>query len=426
MPLPIRSFICWYANPDDAPSDEVMGRYDVVVGRACPPARRDAMRRLNPRVRFVVYVNAIDCYLPRGVADVEHMEGGRMRAEHGGTTHADDIFADHRDFLLRNRAGARGAPGGPRTTCAWGYHHPYDPTSRYANRFFLDPRSGWQDYYPELCARIMTAGNYDGVFCDNAGAHIEWTFENVADEMKADITDAEWARATAAMLSKVSRRVKVERPDALAFANTCGDFVLPDTDDIAPADFFRDAAIDGAMDEFFAYSATATRPEGVLPESKWREQLRSILCCEKMGRAYFAQSNGEETDHAGRIYALASFLIAAGDRSVFNYNPAPAASYYVVYRYPEWDIDLGAPLVQYESVDEALEVGHGKVYARAFERGLALVNPTAEAVTVDMPSGARRLVLAGGTLAHAGRVDWKPVTSPLTLAPRTAEILLTR
>ena len=420
----IRTFICWYGSPDETPPDEVMARYDVVVGRACPPERRAALRRLNPGIRFVVYVNAIDCYLPRGVADVEFMDAGRVRPEHGGTSHAADIFANHRDFLLRTRAGARGAPGGPRASCAWGYQRPYDPASRYANRFFLDPRSAWKDYYPRLCVSSMTAGPYDGVFCDNAGSSIEWNFESLPDDLKADVTDAEWSRAVATMLSNVDRAVKAERPDALTFANTCGDFVRRESRDIAPTEFWRHASIDGAMDEFFAYSARPGR-QAFLAEPRWREQLRSILCCEKLGCAYFAQSNGDELDHPGRIYSLASFLVGAGDRSLFNYNPAPAANYFLVYRLPEWDVDLGRPLVQYERLDDALEAGQGKVFARRFERGLVLVNPTdAPAQAIDLPPGSRRLVLSGGTLAHAGRVDWRPVSAPLTLAPHAAEILL--
>jgi len=422
--MSIRTFICWYASPPKPPADEVMSRYDVVVGRACPPERRRALRKLNADIRFVVYVNAVDCYLPPDVPDVEFLGVGEVRPEHKGTSHAREVFREHRDFLLLNRRGARERAGNPREIYTWGYQRPYDPTSRYANRFYFDPRSGWKDLYPEVCARHVAAGDYDGVFCDNAGAHIEWNFEKLEDDLKPDVTDAEWARATARMLSNVSRRLKRDRADALTFANTCGEFVRADADDIEPTDFWRDAKIDGAMDEFFAYSVRPDGTGGAHPEPRWREQVRSVLCCEKLGRAYFAQANGPDTDRAGRIYALASFLIGAGDHALFNYNPAPAANYRLVYRFPEWDIDLGRPRVQYESLDEARAAGGGGAYGREFEGGLVLVNPTAEAATVDVPKRARRLVLTGGTITQGGAVAWEEAPSSLTLAAQSAEILL--
>ena len=144
-----------------------------------------------------------------------------------------------------------------------------------------------------------------------------------------------------------------------------------------------------------------------------------------MGRAYFAQSNGDEEDHAGRIYSLASFLIAAGDNSLFNYNPAPAANYFLVYRFPEWDIDLGRPLVQYEHLDEALLDGTDNVYVRRFERGMTLVNPTDTAASdIPVPVGAGRLVLSPSAGDPDGGLTTEPVGPAMILAPRTGEVLV--
>ena len=422
--MSIRTFICWYRRQEETPPDAVMSRYDVIVGAACPPERRDALRGLNPQLRFVVYVNAIDCRVPQGLPDVEHFDTGRRAPEHAKRPFEDNVWTHHRDFFLKNRAGARGDATRPREALAWGYQQPYDPTSRHANRFFLDPRSGWKDEDPELCARVLHEGNYDGVFCDNAGPRIEWNFKNLPDDLRADVTDAEWSRAMATMLSNVSRRLKRDRPDALTFANTCGGFVREDADDVEPADFWRDAHIDGAMDEFFVCAKRPDRADAYLPESKWREQVRAILCCEKLGRSYLAQSNGDEDDHAARVYALASFLIGAGEHALFNYNPAAAATYGRVYRFSEWDVDLGRPLVQYEGLDEARAVGQGVVYARAFDRGLVMVNPSTETVTLDVAPDARRLTLTGGTLAAGGAASWEPLDAALMLPPHTAAVLL--
>ena len=80
--------------------------------------------------------------------------------------------------------------------------------------------------------------------------------------------------------------------------------------------------------------------------------------------------------------------------------------------------------MQYEGLDEARAVGQGVVYARAFEHGLVMVNPSTETVTLDVAPDARRLTLTGGTLAADGAASWDPLDAPLTLAPHTASILL--
>ena len=96
-------------------------------------------------------------------------------------------------------------------------------------------------------------------------------------------------------------------------------------------------------------------------------------------------------DHAARIYALASFLIAAGDHSCFTYNPAAGPTYPLVYRLPEFDLDLGRPLGAHERLSG--------VYVRRFERGLVLVNPGDASATLDLPAGLRRMDLSRAGLA---------------------------
>lgn len=422
--MSVKTFICWYRSPAETPSDSVMARYDLLVGRGCPADRRDVLRRLNPRLRIVAYRNVLDCRLIEGVEGFGLIPtAGQPRSDAIDGSY-NDIWRKHLDYLLKNRGGLRGASGDGRSTHAWGYQSPYDEASRDANRFFLNPLSGWKEYYGEICAAAVREG-YDGVFVDNALAHIEWIFETCPDDYKVDFTDERWAAAMAQLLACTAVRLKREFPGAPVFANTCGDFVRTDSDDIEPTPFWRDARIDGAMDEFFVYHGGATARAPYSPESRWREQVRSILCCEKLGRAFLAQSNGAEEDHAARIYTLASFLIGAGERSMFNYNPGPAATYALVYRFPEWDIDLGRPLRQYDDIDSALAAGQSRVYARQFERGLVLVNPKDIAVeNFQLPGAFRLLHLADGTFAHGGSAVWSPAGRHVTLNAHSAEILM--
>jgi len=422
----IRTFLCWYGRPAVTPPDEVMGRYSLIVGQGCAAGRREALRRLRAGIRFTAYCNAIDFRVPPDAPDVEFIRtAGEPAPEH---RHPDlalrrDLWENHRDFLLRSRLGGRGSSAEARRAYVWGYQRPYDRRSRHANRFFLDPRTGWRDHYADLCAETMAEGGFDGVFCDNAGPRIEWNFAALPAELRPEVTDAEWSAAVAAMLAGVSRRLKRQHPGALVFANTCGGFVADDADDIRPTPFWRAADIDGAMDEFFAFAAGPNRGDGYLPEATWRRQVRAILCCESLGRGYLAQSNGREDDHAGRLYALASFLLAAGARSAFNYNPAAAATYSRVYRLPEWDLDLGPPAAQYGGLAEARDAGGGAVYARRFEDGFVAVNPSDEARSVRLGGRYGQVCLEGGTIARGGTVVIRLASRGLTLGPRSAAIL---
>lgn len=386
--MSLRTFIAWYRDNPDSPPDEVMARYDVIIGGGCPPERRERIRKTNPRVRFLTYVNVIDLPLVAGIDDVAALGASPPRS---GGDFIEDIWRNHRDFLLKTRAGAKGTTTDPRRMYVWGYQALFDPSSRSANRFHLDPRSGWKDYFAERCAEIVREGGWDGVMVDNAGARCDWSFSRIADpELRPEIDDAEWGRAMSALLANVSRRVKEACPGAMVTANTCGDFVRSDGDDAEPTAFFRDSLLDGAIEEFFGHAQGANRPSYVTG-ARWREQIRSILCCERMGRSYLALANGAPENHAARTYALASFLLAAGDHSCFTYNPAAGPTYPLVYRLSEFDLDLGRPLAAHECLSG--------IYVRRFERGLVLVNPGDREATVDLPAGLRRMDLSRAGLA---------------------------
>ena len=396
-----------------------MSRYDLIIGGGCPPERREALRRLSPKVRFVSYANAIDCVLPEGIDGVERIDTGH--APHSSPL-AETVWRKHRDYLLANRLAAREPSADPRRIYAWGYQKPYDRSSRHANRFFLDPRSGWRRLYADHCAEGLTEG-YDGVFADNAGPKIEWLFAGSPEHLRPPVRNVEWAAAVAEMLAGARRRLRKDRPEALVYANTCGGFLRSDIG-IAPSAFWRAAEIDGAMDEFFAHAERGEGKENYQPMAVWTQQVRAILCCEKLGRAYLAQANGREDDHDARVFALASFLIGAGEHSMFNYNPAAAATYPLVYRLPEWDLDLGEPETQYESLDEALKAGGGDAYVRLFSAGAAAVNISDRPVTLDLERPCRQVTLEGGTIAHGGKTSTGPAAKKLELPPRSAAILL--
>ena len=121
-----------------------------------------------------------------------------------------------------------------------------------------------------------------------------------------------------------------------------------------------------------------------------------------------------------RLYYLANYLLMRGDRSYLDYFAGGPLEWY-----PEWDVDLGAPVKTGATV---ADLAMGGAYEREFANGWAAVNPTASAVTLTFPSTARLVMPQGGGAigasgAEPGSLAYESAAS-LTLQPATAAIVL--
>ena len=117
---------------------------------------------------------------------------------------------------------------------------------------------------------------------------------------------------------------------------------------------------------------------------------------------------------------LGGYLLVKGSRTYLVYFASSTLEWY-----PEWDLDLGAPLTQPAALDELAWNG---VYRREFEKGIVLVNPGTRSVQVDLGMPFRRVEPRGGGQVPAsgvpsGTLGLSPVTT-VVLSPKSADVFL--
>ncbi|HMC95454.1 MAG TPA: putative glycoside hydrolase, partial [Polyangia bacterium] len=121
-----------------------------------------------------------------------------------------------------------------------------------------------------------------------------------------------------------------------------------------------------------------------------------------------------------RLYYLANYLLVRGDKTYIDYFAGGPLEWY-----PEWGIDLGAPVKTGATV---ADLAVGGAYEREFAKGWAAVNPGASSVTLTFPAGARLATPQGGGAIDAagdepGTIAYTAVTS-VTLPAHAAAIVL--
>lgn len=125
------------------------------------------------------------------------------------------------------------------------------------------------------------------------------------------------------------------------------------------------------------------------------------------------------TNRELRRYFHGIYLLVRGPRTFLDYHAANALEWY-----PEWSIDLGAPLETGKSIDELVDAGG--LFVRRFEKGWVYVNPTDNAVPATFESVVNRVVATGGGTVFAKGVEPGELTEVVVdffkVEPHSAEI----
>jgi hypothetical protein len=117
---------------------------------------------------------------------------------------------------------------------------------------------------------------------------------------------------------------------------------------------------------------------------------------------------------------LANYLLVKGNRTYLFHFAADTLEWY-----PEWEIDLGAPVAAPTNADALAWQG---VYRRDFAKGSVLVNPGTVAISVTLAVPMQRIDPQGGGAVPADGTVTATVASTavtsLSLAPGSGAILL--
>lgn len=158
--------------------------------------------------------------------------------------------------------------------------------------------------------------------------------------------------------------------------------------------------------------------------SDWVLQMNRALSLTRPGHIVIAQSYPSAGNVQARMFALGSYLLIKGRHSFINLDIGIVAQWF-----PEYGLDLGQPRDPLPSQIAALRSRSG-LYVRQFAHGIVLVNPGATtaryAVRGRLSSVEPR---GGGALpANASTSEWglirRPVSGSVTLAPHSAQVLL--
>ncbi len=165
-----------------------------------------------------------------------------------------------------------------------------------------------------------------------------------------------------------------------------------------PSDY---ANLDGAMIEGFAEWGNGK----YFDPSDWELQLNRLLPLVRADKIIIGQTYPAETDVNERLFVLGTYLLIKGTRTYINLDTAMEPEWF-----PEYAIDLGAPLDALPVDISSYLEPTWQVYVRHYAKGLVLVNP----------SSTTRNINLGGTYYRANPSGGGPVpddgTAPGTIS----------
>ncbi len=221
----------------------------------------------------------------------------------------------------------------------------------------------WNDYLPEFVAReILSSNLWDGVFYDNAWESASWMPAGDEVDLNGDgqaetITtlDQKWREG----MQKIFRRTRELAPGKIIMGNG-GKIYYNYLNGIAIEHFHRANWVE-AMNNYFSI------------QKKARSPVINILNCN-------TENTGRRDDYARVRYCLASALLGDGYFS-FDYGDQ---AHNQLWWYDEYNVFLGKPLNSAYRVDNGkTEISSG-LWRRDFQNGVALVNNTGKAETIDL------------------------------------------
>jgi hypothetical protein len=273
---------------------------------------------------------------------------------------------------------------------------------------------GFRGYWRDSLVRQVRAGDYDGVFFDSASpALLQWEARTPLDrrllgtgvrfnrfpELGGRSWIAAWEDWIAELDTALAREGIPLIPNVGALATT-----WDNTNYGLTAGVFCEGFLDPGLDT-----------------ADWKAAANQTLALARQGKIVILQNYLRSTDDvAKRKYLLGGYLLVKGSRTYLEYFASSMLEWY-----PEWDLDIGAPLTQPTTIEELAWNG---VYRREFEKGIMLVNPGTSSVQVDVGTTFRRAEpVGGGPVPTSGVASGKLGLSPVTavvLPPKSAEILL--
>ena len=160
-------------------------------------------------------------------------------------------------------------------------------------------------------------------------------------------------------------------------------------------------------------------------DGDWQMQMDRILGMVNLDKIILLQQYVNEVDNlSDRTFLLGSYLLVKGNHTYINFELSSEPEWF-----PEYEIPVGTPVGGIPFSISSLWRSDWGVYARAYDNGLVLVNPSDQVQEVFFQKTYYQAFPYGGGIVPADgdisgwEVDYVPVTSA-SLGPNRAVILL--
>jgi len=356
---------------DNETAFKIASSYDLLIltETNSNPEIINKIKKLNPDAKIIVYTNSVQLVNTHNKIIKENNIYPSMQ----------EIFdmaeREHKDWFLLDK-------NGEFTYAA----HPYLESEYYKDFIpyldmwvFMDPTSGWAEYYVEYAKNMATL--YDGVYSD-VGINYEELVEMInTDEWSHPINEDQWNNAMVKMFNKVHDTIGEDKITIYNNGYNC---------------WVAAGAYDGRLLEWWMQLDMA-EPVG---SDYWELHMDSAKETIESGGILCAVQYGTTEEH--RIYGLASLLLIANDKTYYFFDEGGVDTESKLAWYPEYEVNIGETLTNYYK--------RGNIYQRDFSNGKVLVNPYEKSINIKLDKTYRTL-------------DGKIVTE-ITLKPKTGIILL--
>ena len=219
--------------------------------------------------------------------------------------------------------------------------------------YYMDPgNAGWRQFWVTRALEMQQLFGWNGVFMDNVEASLS-KHQRAGRTLQRYPTDASYQAAILGFLQYLSTGYFKPQARPL-YAN-----IISMRD--SSVWFAYLSNLDGAMQEGWAVDWST----GYLSNTYWLNDMALAEQTQAMGKQAILVSQGSSNNSARQAFAFASYLLVMNGKASFRYGNA--ANYSEAWLYPNYEIDLGAPLgARYQS---------GSVWRRDFTNGYVVVDP---------------------------------------------------
>ena len=183
-----------------------------------------------------------------------------------------------------------------------------------------------------------------------------------------------------------------------------------------PSDYSH---LDGAMLEGFAEWGYGN----YFDVADWVLQLDRVLPLIRNDKIIIGQTYPDQTDVNERLFVLGTYLLIKGTHTYLNMDIAMEPEWF-----PEYTIDLGSPIDPLPVTIDGFFDATSQLYVRHYAKGIVIVNPSADAHTINLGGTYYRANPIGGGLVPEdgtapGTINYAAVTS-INLGAHQAAIVL--